>query len=102
MNPQQTSHHQCLSHWRRMTHSQRSALRALADGPAVASHPRGQGRFWTLYRAPISRTTVQALDRAAAVTVTVTPTAAGAIESAGISQYGRDILAAVNLKENAA
>lgn len=76
--------------WKRLTHSQRVALEALADGPAVASHPRGAGRYWTLYSLPIGRTTIAALmDQHL---VTVTSVAAG--DSAMITTTGRSVLAA--------
>jgi hypothetical protein len=77
--------------WKRLTHSQRTALAALADGPAVAQrHGVRAGRYWTLYSLPISRTTITALSDMRLVTV------AGACgeEAASITDTGRSVLAA--------
>jgi hypothetical protein len=76
--------------WKRLTHSQRVALEALADGPAVASHPTRNGRYWTLYSLPIGRV---AIDRLASQhLVTITSVEAG--NSATITNMGRSVLAA--------
>jgi hypothetical protein len=76
--------------FKRLTYSQRVALEALADGPAVASHPLRAGRYWTLYSLPIGRTTIGALvDQHL---VTVTSTTGG--DTAMITETGRRVLAA--------
>ncbi len=84
--------HQHRQTWRRMNGKHRRALEMLADAPAVAEGPFQHNRFWTLYRAPISRPTLEALDRAFAVEITRT----GSCEAARISPHGLAILAAAN------
>jgi hypothetical protein len=80
--------------WKRLTHSQRVALEALADGPAVASHPTRNGRYWTLYSLPIGRVAIDRLASQHLVTITSVPAGNRSIDSATITNLGRSVLAA--------
>jgi hypothetical protein len=80
--------------FKRLTHSQRVALEALADGPAVASHPTRNGRYWTLYAMPIGRVTMNALASQHLVNITSVPAGARPVDTATITNLGRRVLAA--------